>query len=273
MNTTAEITQQLRLAAELIATLARDQDSLTAEQHAAVDAVLSGTTHEPPPFQLPPRPPGMRWHREDGWKAEDLPQGYRPHALGEIDQKGDQRKKGNQWSDCACATSVPSRKVDYHRRTTRPLVFTHEGKEWTYHRPGDPMPCDGEAFVYCLCDNEDELTNTRAKVWTWGEKNTGDIIGWRYAETTKQVELGPEDVPPFSVLRIKGIPDPWNGLRLKPWTHVSAFASSARKLTPHTNGSAGAVSTTKSTAPSRSPANGTQTLGSPATKHLPTGKL
>jgi hypothetical protein len=216
MNTTAEITQQLRLAAELIATLARDQDSLTAEQHAAVDAVLSGTTHEPPPFQLPPRPPGMRWHREDGWKAEDLPQGYRPHALGEIDQKGDQRKKGNQWSDCACATSVPSRKVDYHRRTTRPLVFTHEGKEWTYHRPGDPMPCDGEAFVYCLCDNEDELTNTRAKVWTWGEKNTGDIIGWRYAETTKQVELGPEDVPPFSVLRIKGIPDPWK------WTPVEA---------------------------------------------------
>ena len=63
------------------------------------------------------------------------------------------------------------------------------------------MPCDGEAFVYCLCDNEDELTNTRAKVWTWGEKNTGDIIGWRYAETTKQVELGPEDVPPGSILK------------------------------------------------------------------------
>ena len=206
MNTTAEITQQLRLAAELIATLARDQDSLTAEQHAAVDAVLSGTTHEPPPFQLPPPPPGMRWHREDGWKAEDLPQGYRPHALGEIDQKGDQRKNGNQWSDCACATGVPSRKVDFHRRTTRPLVFTHEGKQWTWHRPGDPMPCDGERSVNYIMRDLGAATTKFAKDLRWsfatkGECAEADIIGWRYAKTTKTVELGPEDVPPGSILK------------------------------------------------------------------------
>lgn len=40
-----------------------------------------------PPFQLPPPPPGMSWHRTDGWKAEDLPSGYRPLAEGEVYQK------------------------------------------------------------------------------------------------------------------------------------------------------------------------------------------
>jgi hypothetical protein len=197
MNTTAEITQQLRLAAELIATLARDQDSLTAEQHAAVDAVLSGTTHEPPPFQLPPRPPGMRWHREDGWKAEDLPQGYRPHALGEIDQKGDQRKNGNEWSDCACATNVPSRKVDFHRRTARPLVFTHEGKQWTWHRPGDPMPCEPKALIEVVYGEHCDYG--KAEHYNWDAHTR--VFGWRYAKTTKTVELGPEDVPPGSILK------------------------------------------------------------------------
>lgn len=152
-----------------------------------------------PIFQLPPCAPGMRWHREDGWKAEDLPQGYRPHIEEEADLHGDEIKSATtgKWEVVEATASVGSNKNVRHRRTTRPLTFTHAEKQWTWHRPGDPMPCDGEAFVDCLCDNEGELSRTRAKVLLW----QGDIIGWRYADEKKTVPLGPEDVPPCCAFR------------------------------------------------------------------------
>lgn len=96
-----------------------------------------------PPFQLPPPPPGMQWHREDGWTAEDLPQGYRPHVLGERDFAGDGARISGSWRKVVCTGGVGSQVSHDHRRTARPLTFTHEGRTWTWHRPGDPMPCDG----------------------------------------------------------------------------------------------------------------------------------
>lgn len=109
--------------------------------------------------QLPPPPPEMKWRREDGWKEDDLPQGYRPHIFGEIDQKGDEIKKTDGWAECACRTEIGSRAIDFHRRTTLPLTFTHEGKLWTWHRPGDPMPCDGEARIDIVCDTGKSTTD------------------------------------------------------------------------------------------------------------------
>lgn len=79
----------------------------------------------------------------------------------------------------------------------RPLIFTHEGKEWTYHRPGDPMPCDGDGLVEVLyADGQDCDGVLMANSLDWGLffKPECRVIGWRYAETTKTVELGPEDV-------------------------------------------------------------------------------
>jgi hypothetical protein len=168
-----------------IATLAQDQIELTAEQHAAVETCLK---EEAPPFQLPPPPPGKQWHREDGWKSGDLPQGHRPLAEGEELNPGDEGDYGDGFMRFSGGNRVLF--PQYFYRTTRPLVFTREGKQWTYHKPGDPMPCDGEAFVDCFCKGGETLLATRAKVWSW----RGDIIGWRYAETTKQVPLGPKDV-------------------------------------------------------------------------------
>ncbi|MCL5460121.1 hypothetical protein M3M33_15900, partial [Loigolactobacillus coryniformis] len=81
------------------------------------------------------------------------------------------------------------------------LVFTHEGKSWTYHRPGDPMPCDGERSVNLLGAGPRYLESQSEKgsFWLW-QSEVLNCIGWRYAEPlTKEVELGPEDVPPGSV--------------------------------------------------------------------------
>ena len=159
-----------------------------------------------PAFQLPPPPPGIEWHRKDGWKAGDLPQGYRPHTIGEVDQEGDEVRKSAGWIRCACLTSIGSRMIDCRRRTTRPLTFTHLGKTWTWHKAGDPCPCDGDRMVYILCVDAAHRANAiHANDCRWSRENNADIIGWRYAETepaTKTVDLGPEDVPPGSVFRM-----------------------------------------------------------------------
>ena len=164
-------------------------------------------TPEPPPFQLPPSPPGIEWHRKDGWKEGDLPQGYRPLTDGELIQAGDgvRNKKhlnGFRFVKAACSVGHKAGETfpDQFGRTTRPLVFQHEGKEWTYHRPGDPMPCDEWLKIEILYetapdDDKPEYTaanRQRADDVNWRQGTT--VIGWRYAETTKQVELGPEDI-------------------------------------------------------------------------------
>lgn len=186
-----------------IATLAQDQVELTAEQHAAVEACLQDKA---PPFQLPPPPPGMRWHREDGWKEGDLPPRYRPHVDGEKNQKGDEWKPirnnaSGHWVPVTTISGTGSNEFCDLYRTTRPLIFTHEGKEWTYHKPGDPMPCESKALIEAVygehCDSR------KAEDYNWDARTS--VFGWRYAEPeTKQVELGPEDVPPGTVLRGAG---------------------------------------------------------------------
>jgi hypothetical protein len=160
---------------------------------------------EAPPFQLPPPPPGIKWHREDGWKAGDLPQGYRPLAEGEKALGGFYEAKftcrADSWVEQVIDWDVPILD-DLILRTTRPLVFTHERKEWTYHRPGDPMPCDGESIVEVLFGNGLVGGKSKACELHWRVENGKQledyhsIIGWHYAETTKQVPIGPEDLIP-----------------------------------------------------------------------------
>jgi len=154
---------------------------------------------EPPAFQLPPPPIGMKWHREDGWKEGDLPQGYRPLVYNERRKNEDEWAYDDVWR--LVANYGPEGEVGKSaakHRTTRPLIFTHEDKEWTWHRPGDPMPCNGHAKVTVLYnDPVQEYTGTpcHADCFNWKNSNGfTPIIGWRYAETTNKVELGPQYV-------------------------------------------------------------------------------
>lgn len=162
--------------------------------------------------QLPPPPPGMQWHRTDGWKAEDLPQGHRPLTMLEIIQEGDEFKACfSVWKKAKTriiydiGRAVDAGSVPF--RTTRPLTFEHAGKTWTWHRPGDPCPCDPMAKI-CIWTGNAMVNNGNvsrlAGSWNWMTTTTGSaIIGWRYAEPqTKTVPLGPEDVPPCSVFRL-----------------------------------------------------------------------
>lgn len=155
-----------------------------------------------PPLRLPPPPLGMQWHRTDGWQEGDLPQGWRPLVLNEQEQDVDQwaglevRSGMRYWYYNTSDDNARCLPHFYHRRTRRPLTFTHEGKTWTWHRSGDPMPCDGERIVYLLfSDGIPTRASSRATIWSWDNQgSTSTIIGWRYADENKTVPLGPEDV-------------------------------------------------------------------------------
>lgn len=183
-----------------IAELPKGLVELDAEQHAAVDAVLKETIYAEP-FQLPPPPPGIEWHRTDGWKADDLPQGYRPLRNGEAAHAQDEVKISENWIYDACDTTFPIRGRHAHTRTTRPLEFQHLGKTWTWtwHKAGDPMPCNKDSKIEILCDDNSTGITTGAVTWSGGLAP----IGWRYAEpATKVVPLGPSDIPPGSTLKL-----------------------------------------------------------------------
>lgn len=160
-----------------------------------------------PAFTLPPPPPGMRWHREDGWKEGDLPQGWRPLVLGERVSLDDEWKNwDNQtWQKRTQIFGEESdganNRIHAQHRTKRPLTFTHEGKEWTWFRAGDPCPVDPQRSVFVLFLNGQSLdVSQAAEDWSWGNYSAEDtIIGWRYAEPV-MVELGPDDVLPGSVI-------------------------------------------------------------------------
>lgn len=161
-------------------------------------------------FQLPPPPPGIQWHRTDMWQEGDLPEGWRPLVAGEYPTKEDECiakpfesewRASNNWMDGSSASEV------CHYRTRRPLTFTHEGKTWTWHRPGDPMPCDGGREVVTLLEDLDIGGTIRAGRFDWGQRDDGEqIIGWRYANEKTTVPLGPEDVPPCCAFRRKDEP-------------------------------------------------------------------
>jgi hypothetical protein len=131
---------------------------------------------EAPPFKLPPPPPGMRWHREDGWKQDDLPHGCRPLAEGEELNPGDEGDYGDGFMRFSGGNGVMF--PQYLYRTTRPLTFTHEGKEWTWHRPGDPMPCDGESLIEAVYGKHKD--SRKAADYNWDSRTS--VFGWRYAD-------------------------------------------------------------------------------------------
>jgi hypothetical protein len=151
----------------------------------------------------------MEWHREDGWEEGDLPEGYRPLVFNERCANQDEWRDDTD-ADNDCWLSVKDYGMEDVRigvfaskhRTTRPLTFTHAGHEWTYHRPGDPMPCDGEALIEAVYGEHED--SRKAEDYNWDART--NVFGWRYAETTKQVELGPEDVPPGSWLKFRNGP-------------------------------------------------------------------
>ncbi len=162
-------------------------------------------------FQLPPCAPGKEWHGEL-WEA-DMLDGYRPLCVGEQIFAEDEYFAYDQgpWKNVESASryriGTHAGANDVKFRTRRPLTFEHAGKTWTWHRPGDPMPCVKtrriDAMMMCgtvMEDCDPTLVRWSQLAMRDGSQACGDIIGWRYADEKTTVEFGPSDVPPGSVL-------------------------------------------------------------------------
>lgn len=90
-----------------------------------------------------------------------------------------------------------------YRIKPEPSTFEAHGKTWTRHKPGDPMPCDGEALVDTLWRMETppcELCSAGhegglAEDWDWSAECQAEhqIIGWRYADepTPEPIQIKP----------------------------------------------------------------------------------
>ena len=166
-----------------------------------------------PTFQLPPPPPGMQWHRTDGWKEGDLPQGMRPLVANEDGEVGDEwfSWTGQNWKYCNKADRNVASTSRKHR-TRRPLTFTHAGKQWTWHRPGDPMPCEPGKLI--------DFIDTKKAIYRsscperhfedYGSKYPWPIIGWRYADEKKTVPQDSAFFLPSTAIRFPEGSDHWS---------------------------------------------------------------
>ena len=171
----------------------------------AADWIEKNIPEQPKPLTLPTPPPGMKWHREDGWTAEMLPPRTRPLVENEVVHAGDEfwhSGKGpwtktetlELWNMPGC----PIASASFPFRTTRPLLFTHEGHEWTWHRAGDPMPCDGEQMVNYLMKVDWPsaawiAVTANSLVWGNSQDPRHEIIGWRYADAPLPIQTFAQD--------------------------------------------------------------------------------
>jgi len=84
---------------------------------------------------------------------------------------------------------------------SKPATETFEayGKVWRHHTPGDPMPCEANAKIYVILNDEPESAGDppiRGDQIEWDNQGAGDIIGWRYADTTPALAPPPEPWQP-----------------------------------------------------------------------------
>jgi hypothetical protein len=210
---------------------------------------------QPKPFTLPTPPPGMKWHREDGWTADMLPPGTRPLVKGEVRRPGDQWKGAGEllvWRECSVYAEANDCGLK-HYRTTRPLTFTHEGHQWTWHRAGEACPCDGERKVVGMTlHGGAQRIPTAARNYLWEDNDSNPIIGWRYADAplpiqtlardqvelasemheaaTKRKEMTMSDQPTTPELNDPDIPSRCGGRRPSACSPIPAIESSVLNI-------------------------------------------
>lgn len=216
-----EITKKLRALADELdaansAKLTTELKSKGYEQYGFGPAIT--IVERSAPFTLPTPPPGMKWHRTDGWAAEMLEKSERPLVSGERYQKGDFYGTRHNWKivDGIAGDSMDRWTDDDFSKTTRPLLFQHAGHEWTWHRAGDPMPCDGGREVITLLEDSSIGGKIRAGRFDWGKRDDGEqIIGWRYADAElKAVPASEKPCGYNSALEeVTGVRDPYAELK------------------------------------------------------------
>jgi len=149
-----------------------------------------------PTWKLPEPPPNQQWHRVDGWIEEMLPAGCRPLLRGEAmvdgDEYGDAYKLPDGSPPHRWSTFPGLRSTTTHMRTKRPLP-----------QPVDPWAAEKAAFAAGetiqhkpILHPDVAWKNTSVPIWA-------DDSIYRIKPKPIRVPLGPEDVPPGTVIRLQ----------------------------------------------------------------------
>lgn len=146
------------------------------------DIIAYRVTKEAPAWKLPEPPEGMKWHREDGWTKEMLPEGYRPLLEGEELEAGTDQfnfRPAETWrtvDGLAEANATSEYRDDWHFRTARPLR-----KPKTYipleAKDVPPLSCfrhkvwdKGQYAVPCVFTDAISIAfGNECMEWTWKE--------------------------------------------------------------------------------------------------------
>lgn len=166
-----------------------------------LQAVAFGHTIRLKPWSLPPPPDGMQWHRDD-WTEEMLPDGWRPHLLGEVDNGDEEFLLSGEWRKGYYGSSVPTVASDHHRRTKAPLsqrpgpflelkAAHAAGKKLQHRFPGESKWWD--------CSVTDTSQDPYCFIFP--------PECYRIKPEQQKVPLGPDDVPPGTVFRFHGHDD------------------------------------------------------------------
>lgn len=201
--------------------------------HSAAD-IAAGIEYGPPaaPWQLPAPPAGRRWHRDD-WTQDMLPDGWRPFLIDEAISKGDEILTHNGFREFVdrCAGQLPACPSSEFCRTRRPLPTAetvmppidvlYKGEHGTvigkYQEPA-PVADEKTVTVTAAPDPYAEQKKWFAEDGVVQFKCAENKYQWMdvfhphwdgspecYRRKPKpvMVELGPEDVPIMSALRLE----------------------------------------------------------------------
>lgn len=133
-------------------------------------------------WKLPDPPPGQEWHRDD-WTEEMLPDGYRPLLLGELPEEGDEviHSDGLARKQTPSQLQYPAASEAARQRTRRPLPDPYAELK-AAHAAGKVI----------------QFRHSIGGAWTDGRSFEWVLPPDFYR--VKPDPLGPEDVPPGSVI-------------------------------------------------------------------------
>lgn len=162
-----------------------------------ISAIEKGYKIRLKPWSLPPPPDGMKWHRDD-WTEEMLPEGWRPHLLGEVDNGDEEFLSSGEWRKGYYGSSVPTEASDIHCRTKAPLPQLDPYAELkAAHAAGKVIQCR---------INELDTWDDSSPSWCQPPHC------YRIKPEQQKVPLGPSDVPPGSVLRKSEWSSAWQSI-------------------------------------------------------------
>jgi len=144
---------------------------------------------------------GQEWHRQD-FTEDMLPEGWRPLLDGEHTAIEDNYFMSGEWAIRLCKGDVPMDIKHLHHRTRRPLPVADPladplADRKAAHAAGQTIQRRVQLSSETIDIQWSKWADVATPSWT-----ISSDVEWRIKPAPVMVPLGPEDVPPGSVIRL-----------------------------------------------------------------------